>query len=234
MITKFYIFESTKSDLPEMSEGLISTTPTKKTVKILKRKFPDYYIGILPDGEIEISAGRKEYVSDITQIIGICNQLGWFISFGTKDGEQYNFDKDFTEQSYDEIVIKPLFDTTKDIDIKPSTLYHVTREKYLNKIFKIGLVPKHEDKISHHPDRIYVTDELELAWGMKKESERLYREDCEILKISTKGLDIQLYSDVDSRQNGFYTLENIPPKFISILPKEEYRKHWMGIQKSEK
>jgi len=223
-------YESELEDDLKLSEGLISTTPTKQTVKLLKRKFPDYYIGIRRDDDIEISAGRKEYVSDITQIIGICNQLGWFISFGTKDNKDYNFDENFAEQTFDEIIIKPLFDTTKDIDIKPSTLYHVTPEKHLNKIFKIGLIPKHEDKLSHHPDRIYVTDELELAWGLKKQFERLYGEECEILKISTRGLDIQLYSDVDSRQNGFYTLENIPPKFISILPKEEYRKHWKGIQ----
>ena len=44
--------------------------------------------------------------------------------------------------------------------------------------------------------------------------------------ISTKDLDIKLYSDVDARMNGYYTMENIPPKFISILPEEEYRKHW--------
>ena len=69
---------------------------------------------------------------------------------------------------------------------------------------------------------------------MKKQFERLNRIECEILKISTKGLDIKLYSDVDSRPNGFYTLENIPPKYISILPKEEYRKHWKGILESKK
>ena len=210
-----------------IDEGLISTSPTKKTVKILKRKFPDYYVSILPDGEIEISAGRKDYVDNIVEIENICKQIGWYISHGTEDGLHYKFDKEFLEHSFDDVVIKQIFDSTRDIDIKPSIMYHVTPVKNINKILKIGLVPKHKDKITYHPDRVYLTDELELAWGLKKEFERINGYECQILKILTNDLDIKLYSDVDSRQYGFYTLENIPPRFISILPKEEYRKHWL-------
>jgi len=219
------------AEVIKFSEGLISTVPTKKMVKFLKRKFPDYYIGILPDGEIEISAGRKDYVSDIKGIESICKQLGWFISHGTRESGYYKFDQSFFDNSnFDEIVIKPVFDTTKDMYFKPSVMYHVTPVKNLPRIFKIGLIPKHKDKVTHHPDRIYLTDELELAWGLKKEFQRLSGGECEILKISTKDLDIKLYSDVDARMNGYYTMENIPPKFISILPEEEYRKHWKPIQ----
>ena len=225
-----------------LEEGLISTTPTKKTVKIFKRRFPDYYFEILSDGEIEISAGRKDYVEEIKAIDNLSKTLGWYISYGNKINTNYEdniqiikYDDDkFFDHKYEQINIKQIFDTTRNIDIKPSFLYHVTPVKNVEKILKIGLVPKHKDKLSHHPDRVYITDELEFAWGLKKQFERLNRIECEILKISTKGLDIKLYSDVDSRPNGFYTLENIPPKYISILPKEEYRKHWKGILESKK
>ena len=204
----------------KISEGLISTFSTKKTVKILKRKFPDYYISILPDGEIEISAGRKEHVSDnIKDIFMICNQLGWYISHGNIDYSPYEFNKDeFFEMSFDDIVLKPIFDSTRNIDIKPSILYYITPVKNVDKILKIGLTPK---------PKVNLTDELELAWGMKKELERTTKQECEILKILANDLDIKLYSDIDSRRFGYYTFENIPPKFISILPKEDYRKHWL-------
>jgi hypothetical protein len=222
-----------KWDEYEENEGLISTVPTKKVFKILKRKFPDYYIGLVSageQGEIEISAGRKEYVTDIKEIERICRQTGWYISHGRKDGDVYKFDETFPEQPFDEVNIKQIFDTTKDIYNKPSIMYHVTPKRNVDKILKIGLVPKHKDKLVYHPDRIYLTDELELAWGLKKEFERIEKTECEILKVSTKDLDIKLYSDVDARQFGYYTMENIPPQFISILPESEYRKHWKGIQ----
>jgi len=203
-----------------IEEGLISTFSTKKTVKILKRKFPDYYISILPNGEIEISAGRKEHVSDnIKDIFIICNQLGWYISHGNIDYSPYKFNKkEFFEMSFDDIVLKPIFDSIRNIDIKPSILYYITPVKNVDKILKIGLTPK---------PKINLTDELELAWGMKKELERTTNQECEILKILANNLDIKLYSDIDSRRFGYYTFENIPPKFISILPKEDYRKHWL-------
>ena len=98
--------EILKSPLKETKE--VEKKEEENDDKLLKRKFPDYYIGIRRDDDIEISAGRKEYVSDITQIIGICNQLGWFISFGTKDNKDYNFDENFAEQTFDEIVFSSI------------------------------------------------------------------------------------------------------------------------------
>lgn len=230
MITKFQIFE-------DLKEGLITTTPSKQTIKIFRRKFPDYYFGYRESGEygeIEITPGRKEYISgDIQDINRLCKQLGWFISYGYEKiddnnrgkNHQHKFDNNFFDRKYEEIIIKQKFDQ-KDIIGKPSIMYHVTPVKNIEKIFRIGLIPKHKDKLVSHPDIVYLTDELELAWGLKKQFERIEKSECEILKVLTKGLDIKLYSDVDSRVNGFYTLDNIPPQFISILPQEEYRKHW--------
>jgi hypothetical protein len=218
-------------NIEKLEEGLISTVPTKKTIKILGRKFPDYHISLV-EGNIEISSGRKNYIDDIKDIDNICKQLGWFISHGNIPSEsvyyKYN-DPEFFDQKYEEIIIKPIFDP-KDIPAKPNTLYHVVSKKNVDKIMKIGLIPKREDKLDYHPNKIYLIDELELAWGLKKEFERIDKIEYEILKISMKDLDIKLYADVDYPQHGFYTLENIPPKFISILPKEEYRKHWKGVQ----
>ena len=213
-----------------MKEGLTVTVPNKKVVKILKRKFPDYYTSILSDGEIEISAGRKEYVEDIKSIDDVCKIIGWFISHGTVGGSYFKYSEEgFFEHKFDEIILKPIFDL-KDVPGQPSIMYHVTPKRNIERINKTGLVPKHKDKTSYHPDRIYLTDELEFAWGLKKQFERKYKLEYDILKVNMKGLDIKLYSDVDARTYGFYTLENIPPKNISILPKEEYRKHWKGVQ----
>jgi len=217
---------------PIMNEGMYSTAPTKKAVKILKRKFPDFYIGILQDGKIEISAGRKNYVDDVVSIEQICKPLGWFISHGIENGSDFKYgNEEFYEHEYDEIILKPLFDP-KEFFSRPSILYHISPKRSLDKIFKIGLVPKHRDKKTYHPARIYLTDELELAWGLKKQFQRISGFEYEILKINMKDLKIKLYSDIDSRTYGYYTMENIPPRFISILPKEEHRKHWESIKNS--
>lgn len=219
-----------------LSEGLISSTPVKKTFKIFKRKYPDYYIGLQTSGgDIVISSGRKEYIDDLHGIDNLCRQLGWFISHGNipSDGLYYKYNEpEFFDQKYEEVIIKPKFDE-KDLPGKPSILYHVTPKRSVEKILQIGLVPKHKDKLVYHPDRVYLIDELELAYGLKKEFQRLDKIEYDILKIKMKDLDIKLYADVDYPQHGFYTLENIPPKFISILPKEEYRKHWESNNKNQ-
>lgn len=220
MITKFEIF---------INEGLIKTTPLKKFLKILKRFFPDYYVGKGSDEEIIISAGRTEYISEIKKIANICNQLGWFISHGnivdSSTYYKYNDPIFFDNQKYEEIIIKPKFDQ-KDIFSKPTFLYHVTPIKNVEKILKIGLIPKSKNKTSFHPDRIYLTDTLEIAWSLIKQFERIEKVEYTILKIESKNLNVKLYSDIDLRQNGYYTLENIPPKYITVLPKENYKKHW--------
>lgn len=224
-----FIFVTLTPQKENLVEGLISTSPVKKTIKMLKRKFPDYYVGLqTSEGDIMISAGRKEYIDDIKGIDNICRQLGWFISHGNIPSENlyYKYDEpEFFDQKYEEIIIKPKFDG-KDIPGNPSIMYHVTPKRNVDKILKMGLVPKHKDKLVHHPDRVYLLDELELAWGLKMEFQRLYHMEYEILKVSMKDVDVRLYADVDYPQHGFYTLENIPPKFISIFPKEQYRKHW--------
>lgn len=231
-----FIFVTLTPQKNLIEEGLISSTPVKKTLKILKKKFPDYYIGLqTTDGDIQISAGRKEYVDDLHSIDNICRQIGWFISHGNipSEGLYYKYNEpEFFDQKYEEVIIKPKFDE-KDLPGKPSILYHVTPKRVVEKILRIGLVPKHKGKLTYHPDRVYLIDELELAYGLKKEFQRLDKIEYDILKINTKGLDIKLYADVDYPQHGFYTLENIPPKFISILPKEEYRKHWENNNKNQ-
>jgi hypothetical protein len=228
--------EISEKDTEYIKEGLTMSAPTKKVLKIFRRKFPNYYFGLKSGGEqseIEITSGREETVSRITEIEELCNVLGWFISHGDgkrdgkngEPGEYYIYDKNFNEHTYDEVIIKPKYDP-KEISGKPSVMYHVTPRRNVDKILKIGLIPKHKDKQAYHPDRVYLTDEPELAWGLKNEFERIDGWKCEILKIMTKNLNIKLYSDVDARNNGFYTLENIPPQFISILPESEYKKHW--------
>ena len=111
----------------------------------------------------------------------------------------------------------------------PEKLYHVTKRKYLNKILKNGLIPKSENKIEKHPDRIYVLDSLNGAKDFKSILVNIYGdEDYIILEIETKLLNhIKLYYDPtyfqdeeDSNKHkysAYYTYDNISPLSISII-----------------
>ena len=104
-------------------------------------------------------------------------------------------------------------------------VYHITTKQRYEKIKKVGLCPKHHDKKSYHPSRIYVLSHEINDNDLFEYSKMLYDNltDVVILKIDTEGFkkyrcEINFYGDPQSNKKfkSMFTLESIPTNFISI------------------
>lgn len=113
------------------------------------------------------------------------------------------------------------FDVTEYISKTHKILYHVTTSKKLNKIMKIGLVPKSGNKIGNHPERIYLATSIEGANFIKtKFIKRSKDEEFVTLEINTDNfknmLNGKLFVDPQFLGYGVFTLSNIPHNAITI------------------
>lgn len=185
-------------------EGLIKTFDKEKSLQILLKNFKELNGNIEPDGEIYLEG----YFKELGNYLPLINNLGYFISLLTLDGKEWIKD-------YDKVT-KPLailLEAKYDIKIinKPTILYHVSLKKNEDRILKYGLYPKSFSKLSNHPDRIYLTDSLQVAklFGKNLGKEFII---CEI-----SGVDINLYEDINLKTYGYYTLDNISKDKIRIL-----------------
>lgn len=207
------ILKRTKFGKLSISEGLIFTHPVDKSTSILKRRFSELEVEIEEDGEIYIEIKQP---SKIGKYLPIITNLGYFISLYTLDGS--NWLKDYNNET--EMIafyLEPKYDIKVDI---PSILYHVSPIRFKDKISKIGFIPKSGNKISSHPERIYLTDDLKTAISfgdnIKSETNSGY---C-IYKISGDCIE-NLYSDINLRNGGFYTLQNISPDNFELIKEIE-------------
>ena len=101
----------------------------------------------------------------------------------------------------------------------PEILYHATHSRFIEKIKKIGLVPKSQSKNSTHPDRIYLTEDKEIAKNLAQNFANMeYKNDHNyvLLEIDmTKLPNVKLHRDPHI-QNCFFVNENIPPLAINF------------------
>ena len=192
-----------------LTEGLIKTYPLEKSINIIKKRFPNLIIEIEKDGDIYVEGDMVE----LKNYIPLFNNLGYFISTYTINGSDWvkEYDDDTKPSA---LYLEPKYDI--EISQIPDILYHASPLKFKDKIFKIGFIPKTGNKLSNHPDRIYLTDDLKTAIyfgeNIKKEQGDGY---C-IWRIDGKSLS-NLYSDINLRNNGYYTLSNIPPKYFELV-----------------
>jgi hypothetical protein len=194
-------------------EGLIHTQPVDKTVDILKRRFQELTIEVESDGEIYI---ENQPPQKLEKYLPLITNLGYFISKLTINGQEWI-------KEYD-INIKPIafiIEAKYDYEVEiPEILYHASPIKFKDKILKWGLTPKSGNKLSNHPERVYLTDSLEkaISFGehLKEEDNEWYKVGFCIYSIEGRGLS-KLYSDVNFRQGGYYTLNNIKPENIKLI-----------------
>ncbi len=108
----------------------------------------------------------------------------------------------------------------------PDFLYHVTNEKYLDKILKIGLVPKAQNRLSKHPGRIHFTYSIDDAkdlinkFNFSDSNNNLLQQNYVILQIDCRSDELKdrlmLHTDPNMITNGCYTYDNINKLFISV------------------
>jgi hypothetical protein len=197
----------TKNGHSILTEGLIKTYPIEKSISIIKKRFTNLTVEGEKDGEIYVEGDMEE----LGNYIPLFNNLGYFISTYTIDGS--NWIKDYNDTTKaSALYLEPKYDI--EISRIPKTLYHASPTKFKNKILKIGFIPKTGNKLSNHPDRIYLTDDLKTAFGetIKKEEGSGY---C-IWKIDGESIH-NLYSDINLRNNGYYTTGNISPRNLELI-----------------
>jgi hypothetical protein len=207
------ILKRTKFGKLAIIEGLIHTHPIKKSVSILKKRFPELLIEIEEDGEIFI---ENQPAQKINKYLPIITNLGYFISKLTINGQEWI--KEYNEETKPiAFILEAKYDYEVEI---PNILYHASPIRLKDKILKWGLTPKSGSKLSNHPERIYLTDDLEKAINfgnfLKEDDNEWYKNGFCVYSVKTTELS-KLYSDVNFRQGGYYTLNNIKPQNIDLI-----------------
>lgn len=206
-----FIYENLNQQ--KILEGLILTHPLKKSLDIILKRFPELEGEIQEDGEIVLCGTFGE----LKNYIPLINNLGYFISMVTYDGKDWT--RPFTDNSKPEaLFLEPKYDI--EINPIPEILYHASLMRFQESILKNGLTPRTENKVTKHPERIYLTDKLHIAVNF---GEKLFdiknkdREPYVVFKIDAKKFNIHLYQDINLLAGGYYTIDNIPNYRITKL-----------------
>ena len=207
------ILKRTKFGKLAIVEGLIFTHPIDKSVDILKRRFPELNIEVEEDGDFFI---ENQPPIRLKKYLPLITNLGYFISLYTLDGDKWL-------KEYDDSTEPIAFYLEAKYDLKvsvPDVLYHASPIKFRDKISKIGFIPKTGNKKSKHPDRIYLTDDLETAIRFGKNIKDETKSGYCIYKIDGKCVN-NLYSDVNLRNGGYYTTQNINPNCFELIKEDK-------------
>lgn len=225
-----------KNYIQQIFEGLIITHDLDKSIKIISKLLDEFSIFYKIEKNNEYKA-FKIFIEDpcnltifhYEKLFTTLNNLGYFESAFrlTKNSmskiyKWNNFDhfiRAINNMNLLEIIIESKKD--KELNKLPLTLYHLTNNKKVQKILKIGIIPKNNNKKSFHLERIYLTDKLEkinilLEQFLFNDKLNNKKEDYTILTIDTSDLNIKLYLDPNFK-NGYYTEENIKPESIKIF-----------------
>jgi len=209
----------------DIKEGLIKTYPLDFVVGRL-----DKFGGIArPNNKrnaIYYSIDNKNSLSDIDKYIKYVNSLGYFISqykvlyvdkkplplnyiTYKNPGDIINL-KDINELW---LIIEPKFDQILGSDVE--YLYHITEDKYLDKIKSKGVIPRSLSKKSYHPDRIYVVTNKRYINPLLRQFSDKSDSDFSTIKIDYKlAGKPKLYNDPNYLNYGYYITDNISPQSI--------------------
>lgn len=203
------IQKRTKFGKLALIEGLIFTHPTERSINILEKRFPELSIKTDTDGEIYI---QNQPPQKLEKYLPLITNLGYFISLVTIDGSEWikEFDNETCPVAF---YLEAKYDLKVPI---PQTLYHTSPIKFKDKISKIGFIPKTGNKMSNHPERIYLTDDLNIAIAFGENIKNKTKSGYCIYKIDGEHIN-NLYSDINLRRGGFYTLQNISPNHFVLI-----------------
>lgn len=223
----------------EINEGLIKTCDPLQTIlsftRMVKIRNVRCVINFDASGRLFIDC-ENIGIEDIKFILSLIGNFGYFVSEYMVNNVDYKFDeKDFIEINFynkSKIDIVLYIEAKYDISVEniQRFYYHATLVKYIDKILKYGLVPKSKNKLSSHPDRIFLSNNENNAIAFVRFAKAGMSEspDMTILKIDTNNIKEQyeyngqksvfkLYNDPNYKGKGFYTLNNIPKDAVTDL-----------------
>ncbi len=211
--------ESIKSRIEEYK------SPSKSLKKLLKKyhksahKIMNQYEEDLKNfkyGDIFIFADKN--TPEITKkLLHLIDTMGYFVAtvhgkWGD-DGPKNLSVEEIKDQNEISISIEPKYDS--EVNFQEEYVYHTTDKKNLEKIMRIGLIPKTKNTRSFYPERIYLSPDIRYNNSIKNQLGIDKSGEYVDLKIK-KFPGLKLYKDVRFK-GGFYTYTNIPPKYIEII-----------------
>jgi hypothetical protein len=202
-----------------LKEGLIKTVNIGKTLSILEKKYSSKFIFTKSKNSFFIKTFNTDLKSLLSGIIKDADNLGWFPSFMETEDYTGKWGKEYFKKGELKLRFEAKFDE-EVVENVPSILYHITPTVNVDKILKIGLVPKSRSKASYHPDRVFLSKSLE---GIEELGRMFYQKtgirNWTILRINTElipGDYLKLYTDPNYK-SGYYTLNNINPQAIEKI-----------------
>lgn len=205
-----------------IDEGLIKTYPIDDTInfvnKMLGVPFESFRVLNCQNNRNSIKVIVSNDIDDesVNKLNRAFNTCGYF--FSLKLNEYENAHSLIFEPKYD----KDVYDRV----MKNKFLIHITFEKYVDKIMKIGLSPRTHNKFWKYPDRVYLisTNDLNdvnnigVALAANNESICLV-----LLNKDNLHNNIKFYDDPNAK-NGIFTYDNIPPNAIHNIIKLDVNK----------
>lgn len=209
--------------------------PTPELIKIYKKHKVDISLSLqryknaleeYKKGDIYIftSTSKKLTTQLIEDLLHLIESVGYFIAT-CGSGENKLKDKTKIKEFLLKksrggfpkgicISIEPYYDT--EVKFDGEYLYHVTPKKNLDKIMRVGLLPKSKDTVSFYPQRVYLSpDEKTMDAILPQLQDKKSNEQYVNLRIKNfPGL--KLYKDVRFKF-GFYTYNSIHPKYIEVI-----------------
>ena len=213
---------------PELNEGLIKTFDEKTVLKHLCNylNFTDSY---------EFFVHNADKVNGFATIVNLDNnEVGFDIIFpDSKESERklnstmalcgyYKSTSDSFCEGYQRNRYEKNFQEKIDNEIiKNGGLVHVTKSNRVEKILRDGLVPRTEEKLSWHPERIYFSLGPASKWlvlSLKSMLEPFNKHTkFTALKVDPKVIErASFYSD-PNMPNAVWTTDNIPPQYINVI-----------------
>lgn len=245
-----------------VKEELIRTLTSDEVIELLDRRLDRFNFRLIrrhkTQFKIEINEPDKD-LSYYKYIFSICLRCGYYCSFYKILTDDYlvKFKGEFDKNKFIDIIekynikqVELIFEGdyedreyTNIIDI-PEILYHLTPNRNKNSILKIGLAPKGGSRLSYHPERIYLMDNLknyqnlieefryeDFKYHKEKYKNKKHIESIDdmnsdfykymLLEIDTtiNNLNEKLILNTDPNYNlyGYFTTNNIPKENIKIL-----------------
>jgi uncharacterized protein (DUF736 family) len=232
----------------ELLEGLIRTVPVDQAVKVIKKEIKNYPgAQINSEGDVIEVGFKPTYLSNMERnyinvnlpdfrlmdLLALTNNLGYSPSIIKyrlgSNPEQHSqvytskFLRDLIlkeEPSYILFTLEAKYDPIVDV---PKYVYHITSQKFINSIKKVGLKPKSLQKRSQHPERVYVAfSEEDLELLLKTLKYHFAKNQGVKLTINTDRLKGPFYKDPNFAGHGAYTYQNIPLEaIVEYIPIQE-------------
>ena len=210
-------------------EGLIHTVSLDTTAEMLdKWSGSGNKFKVSPKSSKVIITFIKELdKNESDYLLKLINNLGWFPSSMLINRSELKWQKfdleEFIRMGQDGKVMSIQLEAKYDLEgniYDFDVMYHVAQSINREKILRIGLVPKSKEKITKHPERVYLIDSENDANQIAFQFQRKMGDEIKwsLFEIDFKRVrkndpTIRLFSDPNFR-GAFYTLSNIPPRFI--------------------